>query len=67
MARYQIKSNMNNYHLSSRQNALLGFFIGVLVSLFVEILFFSGPVEIHSLISTSLGLGFAFFLLSPFK
>jgi len=58
---------MNNYHLSSRQNALFGFFIGVLVSLFVEVVFFSGPVEIHSLIGTGLGIGFAFFMLSPIK
>jgi len=58
---------MNNYDLSSRQNALFGFFVGVLASLFVQSLFFSGPIEVHRTIGIGVGLGFAFFIISPIK
>ena len=58
---------MNNYHLSSRRNALFGFFVGALASLFVQALFFSGPVEFHRAIGSGIGLGFAFFIISPIK
>ncbi|WP_147587274.1 hypothetical protein [Halorubrum lipolyticum] len=58
---------MNNYQLSSRQNALFGFFVEALASLFVQVLFFSGPVEFHRTIGSGIGLGFAFFIISPIK
>lgn len=46
---------------------LFGFAVGVLSSLLVQELLFSDPIEMHLAIGMGIGLGIAFFVISPIR